>query len=392
MKKFITVLMCIVILVNSSVWCSAFAEKEPFVGYTKFTNYWISTQYDSNANVRDVIPIENVDGDITGYSISFSSLGKPMGYVVLDLSDNTDVNPIVEYSLEGSDPYTSIANRVVNNNLDITNISEKMISLGAFSYAVQVHTKDDVKMISQQGKTIDLSTYKIRYDKLEQSSEKQTTKSGEEYGKSTVNFWDAWLDTAPGVAKNQKTIYGTNTFVSLDMSKMPSYYGDGLTAGDHDEGNCGPTAVTTIMEYWRVCRAKSNLIADRKIDLAYARIAALLKYDPEAGTFNHNIKSAVEKYAEDQGYEATVDNYWTDTWSDFTRDINNDITILTQVGGKDDDGKQIGHYCVAFGYRENKDGSRFLQVANGWDNSCNRFLKFKPSELNQFNGFAISIT
>ena len=88
-----------------------------------------------------------------------------MGYVVVDLADNTDVNPIVEYSLEGSDPYTSIANRVVNNNLDITNISEKMISLGAFSYAVQVHTKDDVKMISQQGKTIDLSTYKIGYDK-----------------------------------------------------------------------------------------------------------------------------------------------------------------------------------------------------------------------------------
>ena len=73
MKKFITILMCIVILVNSSVWCSAFAEKEPFVGYTKFTYYWISTQYASNANGRDVIPIENVDGDITGYSISFSS-------------------------------------------------------------------------------------------------------------------------------------------------------------------------------------------------------------------------------------------------------------------------------------------------------------------------------
>ncbi len=98
------------------------------------------------------------------------------------------------------------------------------------------------------------------------------------------------------------------------------------------------------------------MIADRKIDLAYARICTLLGYDPKI------------------------------------IDIKANKTILVSVGGKDASGKSVGHACVAFGYRITTDGAKYLQVANGWDTSCNRYLKFKPSELTRFDGYAVSIT
>lgn len=398
-KKILSVLLIICISFSfCSISVSALAETIP--NFEKFTDYWIETQYNEKATVNEIIPIIDGEDKTIGYSISFINNDKPCGYVILDISDNYDSNPIIEYSLEGNDPYTAMSNKV---NKDFSNIGAKVTKTKKlrtetfYNYGVEVSTTHGKKVYSSSEGLISKSSYDEKAEKRTEEYNKtkkefyQKNNQDEIYVKASTNFYDAWLNTAPGTAKTTKTITKAGSFKSLNMYDMPSYSGSSYTAGYYDEYNCGPTTLTIIMKYWDECRGMSNLLKSNSIPTTYKRISKLCGYTPTEGTSTSKLTSTIKTYAKEQGYTATVNSYLLDTWSNFKNDLDKNKTILLAVQGKLD-GVLVGHGAVVLGYRINTDGSKYLRVADCWSTSTNRYIKFKPPELSSFQGYAVSIS
>lgn len=400
-RKIVSLLMTFCILLGMLSVSASAITKTQTPDFSKFTEYWINTQYSQETKVNEIIPIIDGAEEVIGYSISFKENETPCGYVILDMSDNYDSNPIVEYSLDGIDPYTAMSNSATKKFSKIeakTLKSKKLRSETFYNYGIELATEQGYKVYSSSDGLVSKDIYdknaKIKTSKItEVKKESQNNKKNEkEYIKASTNFWDAWLDTAPGTAKTTKTITKASSFVSLNMSQMPSYSGSGYTAGYYEEGNCGPTSLTIIVKYWDECRGMSNLLKSNSVTTTYKRLSKLSGYTPVEGTVTANLISAIKDYAKEQGYTAKVSNYLFDTWSNFKGDLDGNKTIFLSVGGKDADGVELGHASVVFGYRITTDGSKYLRIANCWDTSTNRYIKFKPSELSWFNGYAVSIT
>ena len=75
----------------------------------------------------------------------------------------------------------------------------------------------------------------------------------------------------------------------------------------------------------------------------------------------------------------------------YYRDIAADKPILLFVQGYDEEGDKTGHFAVVFGYKITTDGSKYLTIANCWDNSSQRYIRFKSDGLTAFDGYAIQI-
>lgn len=364
--------------------------------FTPFIEYWIETQYAGNAKLNEIIPIVDGIGETMGYSISFVSKGEPSGYVIIDLEDETDENPIVEFALNGIDPYTGMTEMAeeIYSQINVKAIQKVIRSEYYYNYGVEIQTDDGEKVFTSDNRLEEKSEYdkeaKQRTIEFNEYEKKVLEGSEEVYAKATNSFWTAWVAETSGTVTSMCTIAGAVGFKALDMETMPSHDGDNDSAGDDKEGNCAPTALTTLMKYWDECRSKKDLLIKDSTDDTYVRLAELAEYDPKSGTKTTKAVQAIKKYAKERGYSATVDDYWMNYWSDFTRDLQKGKTVYLDIQGKDWDGKIVGHAAVAFGYRETTDG-RYLKVANGWSESSDTYIRFKANGLTAFDGYAVTI-
>lgn len=312
-----------------------------------------------------------------------------------------DNNPIAEYTLSGEDWYTVMSRAIsksssTHKTKTLSTHEKKLRSNTYTDFSIDVQTSEGEKVLTSAGKLETKATYiktaqyiSDQYKKLKarRPIEKMKFRAN---ASDLSNFWDAWLSTAPPKTVEFNSVTGASSFVSLNMYYMPAYSGSGY-AGANGEGNCGPTSETILMKYYKDCRGKNNLLRNGNVNDTYKRISQLCGYTPQSGSPLNKISSSIKDYVKEQGYSVSVNNYLFDTWGNFTGDIDNNKPIILSVGGKDANGNSVGHRVVVLGYCETNTGSRYLRIANCWDTSNNRYIKFKPSELSRFNGYSVAI-
>jgi len=86
-------------------------------------------------------------------------------------------------------------------------------------------------------------------------------------------------------------------------------------------------------------------------------------------------------------YSCTTTNYLLDLWSDFKRDVTADKPILLYTSSS----AGTAHAQVVVGFWEYTNGGKYVKILSGWT-SYPTFLKFKPSSLNNFNGYCVAIS
>jgi len=364
--------------------------------FQSITQTWIDQNYTFKAKVDEVIPVVNGYEELIGVLITYKFKGDPCGYLVLSLIE-TDDNPVVAFSLEGEDIFTSMS-RVggyTNNSSKIKKLySETMTSFS-------IETANGKGILKSNGVIEDKDEFiknsKAMADRVKELYpdvvEKIDTATQIFYGKSTKLIYDAFSGVPSGTIQSQGNLTGATTFTPVLMKDMPAYNDYTKTAGSQNEGNCGPTALTNVIKYYHEKRGKTGLLryGDLRI-YTYGRLSFLSGYHPDIGMNTSVVISTLTTYASEQGFTCSGGAYWLNLWSDFTRDINADKAIVLFVKGKIDDKDSNGHFVVVLGYRQHTNNAQFLRVADGWYASNNRFVKFKPVELTSFRGFCVPIT
>ncbi len=97
---------------------------------------------------------------------------------------------------------------------------------------------------------------------------------------------------------------------------------------------------------------------------------------------------ALEEYVNERNFNISIDDYWKDQWSDFTRDINNDQPVLVSIQGNNSSQEWVAHAVVALGYVET-DGDKYLRVADGLTTS-QRYLNYDYYGVHE--GFRVRIS
>ncbi|MBR3470250.1 MAG: C39 family peptidase [Lachnospiraceae bacterium] len=145
--------------------------------------------------------------------------------------------------------------------------------------------------------------------------------------------------------------------------------------------HCAPTAATNIMLYWYVQNSinygslcKNN---DYTWNDTFVELHTLMGTDDTNGTLNANLQSAYTTYLTNAGFSPTVTYRSSPGWLQLETEINDGYPFHMVVQGHYYYGN---HSVVGLGYIEYKYGlfsySRYVRVADGWSNSCNRYIHF----------------
>ena len=151
--------------------------------------------------------------------------------------------------------------------------------------------------------------------------------------------------------------------------------------------NCAPTALTNLVFYYDSLPEINGLIYNNPL-WTYSRICSLAGFDGTRGLYNDEMIDALEEYVNERNFNISIDDYWKDWWSDFTRDINNDQPVLVSIQGNNSSQEWVAHAVVALGYVET-DGDKYLRVADGLTTS-QRYLNYDYYGVHE--GFRVRIS
>ncbi len=284
-----------------------------------------------------------------------------------------------------------------------------LISDTMTNYGIELSMDGNNKVLDESGNLVDTEKYlnrsKERTKKLNSLTEnssafgfKANTEeivqriNSELMGGKSSNFWNAFYSNVPNLnSSSQVNVIYTVSFTPLVMSDMPAYSGSG-TAGTYNEGNCGPTAFTNFIKYYKEKRNKTNLYTSGTIEDTYNRLCVLSDYNPTDGVFDNKVLSTFNTYIPERGYSVSSGQFWFNWWSDFTGDIDSGKPLILRVGGNDSSGDHLGHFVVVMGYCKDTSNAGYLRIADGWNATTHRYVKFKPSDLDEFYGFSITIS
>ncbi len=108
----------------------------------------------------------------------------------------------------------------------------------------------------------------------------------------------------------------------------------------------------------------------------------------KGGLTNDEVINTLREYVAEREFNISIADYWYDLWSDFTRDINNDLPVFVSIEGwVPDDERWVAHLVVAVGYIET-DNANYLKVADG-EFSYQRYLNYDYYSVHE--GFSVDI-
>lgn len=346
---------------------------------------WIETQLSGDATVSKIVVLYSTSNEqFVGHLVSFEKDAKPAGYIVL--SHEEGAYPIIEFALEGPSIYQYIEdqfNSYKDNTASTYQDSISSMSLSAYSivdenvlytdfinYSLKIQDNDEALLFNQ-------------YKQVETCSE--LTHLNTEAPTSDT-FYDDYIELpSESGSKTVVSITGANKIQALVMENMP-----GASSG---EGNCGPTSLANTVKLYAEYKLNgnssvlSNLKVNHSDNDTYSRLVEISGYSSTKPASMSTLVSAIKSYAIERGYSCSTSNYLLDLWSDFTGDIGNDRPVLLYTSSS----AGTAHAQVVVGYWLYNSGSKYLKILSGWT-SYPTFVKFKPSSLNHFNGYGISIS
>lgn len=331
------------------------------------------TEWKDDVHIDNIIQLYEYDDSISAYVFEYcNSLKQECGYIVAGANEN--YAPIIEYTTSG---------KFIQTN-------EKIYYFG--------EEPADYYIKNKQGNFYSISTNLIK-EPLRKCKKK-------EYNDEWINFSGIDLKAAKFVANSiaysnstpvksgnnpitnpTKNETGWKSKSSLNVKKYDLNY---FTTSDFKNytAHCAPTAGTNLLLYWynRSSSKYGNLRYLNSWDKTFSQMYSLMKTDKN-GTYDSDIQNGIKKYLNKVDFgNSTVkldnDVSWNDCVNEITGGSNGYPFILTVEGHY----LYGNHAVLALGYMDfkyekkqtstNSTHSRYLRIADGWNNSANRFIHF----------------
>lgn len=347
-----------------------------------------------------MIPIYDSADILSGYSVSFTSNGKPKGYVILNSSSKCIEDPVVAFSLDGSDIYSTITNEYKHlDNSSYNKLPKCLYSSNPIEYGIEIKNAGNTYIYNENNTLVTKDNYKAR---SKYSSTNNVT---------SAKFMDSFVGhegRPKGKIATQYDIKGASGFTPLVMGNMPSYKNDNSTAGSYGEGNCGPTCLTNICKFFYEKRGLTRLRDTAKDSLygialtkrwwyTYQRLAGYVEYHAtgrNSGTDFSKMGPALCTYATRRGYHTFVGNNIGSDWTQYTRIMRYlDYPIMMCVSGWGEGfHNHCGHCIIAVGYLRLSNGKRFVRIVDEWHPTDYMYCLLQTgSGFTDISGFPVNI-
>ncbi len=360
-----------------------------------FSQMWNEEHLSDTAQLSKITTILNPDNSFYGYQLSFEDNTSPRGYVVIEIGETPQ---IVDFSLSGGDIQSEIKidYSLTQKSRSLSPMIESSIiyRVAPYNYGVVTGNHSDPVFTNTFGYAFDCSD-KIGSSILYNSNE-------ETVNSSSGTIFSGFFDRNQLQLYSYNSLAGSDSFVPSVQSDMPEHSSnngvqppngdiDDGTAGQHDEGNCVPTTLTNIIAFYDTKLGKDNLLISNNRNSTYNQLSTLVGYHPSSGTNWWNCGNALTQYCSQRNYSCSVNSYLSDSWSDFVRDINAGLPILTNIRGNINPSVESGHTITTIGWATTYSGVKYLRVIDCWNNHTNRYIIFKGDMFTSFDGCAVVI-
>lgn len=391
-KKIISVIITIILVVPLGLINMGAASNNDVVQnyVNSFAQGWINKMYSGNAQIGDIVGVYDANNTITGYSVSFTNNDQPDGYIILSTNTRDYSNPIMQFSLSGKDVYDSLqgtipaGNGIIINRTATQQLPRHLYNSSPFEYGIDVSTNNGSYIFDTDESLISKDTYE---------KSRNTSTSNIPFDKAFIHNS---LPSGTPVSSSTYTITGAANFIPLLMSDMPSWYGDGKTAGADSEGNCGPTCLTNICYFFSYERSVSNLLKNNKISDTYNALSYNCAYTPAGGTLDSELVPALKDYTFAREINCSISSDLQNNWTAYTQHLNwsNQPIMMSVHGYSSATSSTIdGHDIIAVGYMRMTDNSTYLRIINEWDPNTNEYVRFDLGYgLTSTDGYAVSMS
>ena len=346
---------------------------------------WITANYSEGTEIRDIIPIRNLNGNLAGYCIDFSTNGAPAGYLVLDANRYAD-SYILEFSFDGNGIFDELSANV-STMARAESVERTIYATTPYQYAIKFSNNGDAVFYNNDSTIMSYANEVNRYgetivvnDTTESCASVLDAKDFRDeffYGYKLTGYESI----------NDVCITGGDSFTPHTMRE--------LLTGTNTE-NCVPTAATNICDFYAKKRNKTGLIRTN-VQTTYNALVTKTYFDiyGSEGALYSYFKKGLKSYIEEQGYTVKIGDYWLDLWSDFKRDFDGGYPNAMAIYGTilvDGEPEDAGHAVVGIGYRILNDDTKYIRVYDGWNASNSRFVKFKSNVISKIEGAVVDIT
>jgi hypothetical protein len=287
--------------------------------------------WNSSTIIDEEVPMFDYEGNVNSYLFRLQTNGVKQGFIMVDIAGSEQYAEA--YCTTGKHPVDYMM--LKNSGNEIT-ARDKVIHDGTFKFAKK-----------NGGRLVDLDSEK---DIGQSENELQSTweKKIQTINTTKFNVDSNYINSSLAAA------YPTAYSLSTSTIYTTSYFGDA--------NNCGPTACTNFVNYWK--KYNSKLWSGS----VYQDFKKYLDWNPGYGVYNDNFLPALRKFGnsrnasvkgDDIRYSGSVD------WDFISTNIYHDIPIilcLTQYRTSQ------GHAVVCFGYTKNLSVPT-LRLADGYNSS-----------------------
>ena len=349
---------------------------------TVINNCVDSGNWDKNTIIDSVVKLYDKDNNISAYCIELKdSVGMDQGYIVVGANENTP--PIIEFSTSGD--------FFVQDN-------EKGYYFGGINYYIQDKSNKDY-FIDVVDDNIKINADNI-YENNESYLEERTAYTSYSIDKCNESVVEDYI-------KQNELLYGSSNppigtiinnpflyedgWISLAPIDVKSYNNWYFSTSDFQgySGHCTPTAATNLIRYWflRNTNKYAPLIRDWQWWQIFGNMYIYMKTN-DNGTYEVNCYNGLKQYLRVMGLDDSGVKW--NAHIDFNDVINQ---LNNGHGGRPflyfvyDHKLYENHTMLALGYMEfeyntkqtstKSKYSRYIRVADGWNNYPDRFVHFK---------------
>lgn len=144
--------------------------------------------------------------------------------------------------------------------------------------------------------------------------------------------------------------------------------------------NCTPTLAANVLSYFQTARGV-QLNAGNITQELYDQICTDVNYNPATGSNLDSVADGLRTWASRYGKTAEIDEYWLNSWSDVTRDIDANKPIMLEFER---------HAYLILGYKV-ENGTQYIYACTGWDTSPFQWLEFSGGVLGDMKMQSVNI-
>lgn len=153
---------------------------------------WIIANYSESTEIREILPIKNLNERLTGYCINFSTDVIPNGYLVLDANKYAETY-IKEFAFDGNGIYDTLTAAIPAKGRATTLAAPVIYSTNPYQYAVKYAQGDEVLFYNSDCSIMTVSDEVNTYECGDTLDYVELSQQSEDSG-SKVSIYEAFFD------------------------------------------------------------------------------------------------------------------------------------------------------------------------------------------------------